>query len=271
MHPVTRWQNGYAAVATAASKDPAPLSGKDLAPLSGKDLAPLSGKDLAPLSGKDPAPLSGKDPAPLSGKDPAPLPGKDPAPLPGKDPAPLSGKDPAPLSGKDLAPLSGTAPPSKPPAARLLSARGKRMLLVCGSLALMAGIVSVTSYQTLYQTILDSSLELSPDSPGYPYWVTMPFPIYIRLFFWTVTNWQDVQDSQARPVLREMGPYTYIEKYQKVNVTWNNNNGTVTYMQRKTWYFQPHLSNGTVEDNVTCLNVPLLVRRRLTRSTRWAS
>ena len=49
------------------------------------------------------------------------------------------------------------------------------------------------------------------------------------------------------------------EKHLKVNMTWNDN-ATVTYMQVKTWHFEPHLSDGRLDDNITSLNVPLLVR-----------
>ncbi|XP_037084392.1 protein croquemort-like [Pollicipes pollicipes] len=97
----------------------------------------------------------------------------------------------------------------------------------------------------------------SPGSEGYPYWLSTSFPVFIRFYFWNVTNWEDVLSKQARPILQEMGPYTYREEHQKVNITWNSND-TVTYMQIKTWFFEPDMSNGTVEDRVTTLNVPLL-------------
>ena len=41
-------------------------------------------------------------------------------------------------------------------------------------------------------------------------------------------------------------------------MTWNAND-TVTYMQIKTWHFEPEMSVGSLQDNVTSLNVPLLV------------
>ncbi|PSN44142.1 Protein peste [Blattella germanica] len=44
------------------------------------------------------------------------------------------------------------------------------------------------------------------------------------------------------------------EVHEKVNITWNENN-TVTYKQLKRWYFDPENSKGSLEDNVTMLNV----------------
>lgn len=53
-------------------------------------------------------------------------------------------------------------------------------------------------------------LELRPDSPAYPYWHSMSFPMYMKVFFWNVTNSEEVLLEGARPVLRELGPYTYL-------------------------------------------------------------
>lgn len=44
------------------------------------------------------------------------------------------------------------------------------------------------------------------------------------------------------------------ENRTKVNVTFNNNE-TVTYMQLKSWKFDQSLSNGSLSDNVTTINI----------------
>nr|CAD7603521.1 unnamed protein product [Timema genevievae] len=48
------------------------------------------------------------------------------------------------------------------------------------------------------------------------------------------------------------------ETHQKVNITWNSNH-TVSYRQVKRWFFDKDHSNGSLEDNVTTLNVVAVV------------
>ncbi|XP_037070531.1 protein croquemort-like [Pollicipes pollicipes] len=92
----------------------------------------------------------------------------------------------------------------------------------------------------------------------------MDVPIYMKFYFWNVTNADDVIGKKAKPILEELGPYVYSEKHLKVNMTWNDN-GTVTYMQIKTWHFEPDMSVGSRDDNITTLNVPLLAAAALIR------
>ena len=42
------------------------------------------------------------------------------------------------------------------------------------------------------------------------------------------------------------GPYVFTEQHIKVDPIWNDN-GTVTYKQRRVWHFVPDLSNGKFE------------------------
>jgi hypothetical protein len=46
-----------------------------------------------------------------------------------------------------------------------------------------------------------------------------------------VTNPDDVIKSGAKPILVEVGPFVFDEFHKKVDLVWNDNNGTVTYKQ----------------------------------------
>jgi len=48
--------------------------------------------------------------------------------------------------------------------------------------------------------------------------------------------------------------YNFRENRTKVNVTFNSNE-TVTYMQLKSWKFDQSLSNGSLSDHVTTINI----------------
>jgi len=65
----------------------------------------------------------------------------------------------------------------------------------------------------------------------------------------------------GKPNLTQIGPYTYLERRQKFDITWHQNN-TVSYRQNKTFTFLPHLSRGGEDDVITTVNplLPVLVQ-----------
>ena len=57
--------------------------------------------------------------------------------------------------------------------------------------------------------LLSQKLELTPGSEGYVFWHTMPVPIFIKFYFWNVTNADEVVNNKSRPILEQLGPYVY--------------------------------------------------------------
>lgn len=81
------------------------------------------------------------------------------------------------------------------------------------------------------------------------------------MFNWT--NPEDLLDedkNRSKPVLVELGPYVFREHRVKVIKEWNDNNSTITFLQNRTWFFEPEMSNGSLEDLITTVNVPAIVR-----------
>lgn len=78
------------------------------------------------------------------------------------------------------------------------------------------------------------------------------------MFNWT--NPDELLDPNVKPHLVEMGPYVFMEKHKRVNVQFNTNNDTVSFNQIRTWHFVPEMSNGTLDDYVTNVNVIAAVR-----------
>jgi hypothetical protein len=54
--------------------------------------------------------------------------------------------------------------------------------------------------------------------------------------------------------------YVFSEFHEKVNITFHSNN-TVSFKQIRRWVFDSENSNGTLEDQVTTLNLPPLVKK----------
>lgn len=75
----------------------------------------------------------------------------------------------------------------------------------------------------------------------------------VKMFNWTNPN--HIMQPNYKPHLVEMGPYVFSEQHTRVNVTIHPKNGTVTFDQIRTWHFMPEMSNGTLDDKVTNVNV----------------
>lgn len=86
-------------------------------------------------------------------------------------------------------------------------------------------------------------------------WKETPIPIYFKIYLFNWTNSDEVlKDWKTKPILRECGPYVFSEHHIRVNVKWNDNN-TITYQQKRIWHFLPEMSNGTLSDKITNVNV----------------
>ncbi|XP_076274573.1 sensory neuron membrane protein 1-like [Rhynchophorus ferrugineus] len=89
-------------------------------------------------------------------------------------------------------------------------------------------------------------------------YLKIPFPLTFNVYFFNVTNPDEVH-SGAKPVLREVGPYSYDEYIEKVDVVDNKAEDSLTYTPYSVFAFnQDKSGNLSEEDTVTILH-PLIV------------
>ena len=65
--------------------------------------------------------------------------------------------------------------------------------------------------------------------------------------------------------MKQIGPYTFREDHLKTNISFHPDK-TVEFLQRKTWYFEPEMSSGGLDDEFYTLNV---IAVTASDSTRW--
>lgn len=82
----------------------------------------------------------------------------------------------------------------------------------------------------------------------------------MKYYLFNVKNPDEVV-SGAYPVIEERGPYVFREVFKYEIDGWNENQTLITYRKRKFYYFDAELSNGTLQDNITIINLPLIVSR----------
>lgn len=122
---------------------------------------------------------------------------------------------------------------------------------------IVLGIISaVTRFP---QNIVDSQfkkhLTLGLDSPEYDEWIEPPPPIYMQYYIFNVTNTAEILQG-GKPNVVECGPYTYRMYIKRYDLEFYDNH-TVSFYFNHTLVFQPKLSNGTENDTLFHLNMPL--------------
>lgn len=98
-------------------------------------------------------------------------------------------------------------------------------------------------------------LALSPQSKTFEQWKKPSVPLYLDVYFFNWTNSEDFLDGSTKPIMSELGPYRFREIRDKQNIEFNDDNSTVSYRTKSTFYFDEDGSNGTLDDAITQLNI----------------
>lgn len=132
----------------------------------------------------------------------------------------------------------------------------------CIILFMVGTICSVLAY-ALYvinplKVIIEQQLQMKPGSFIYTVWEKPPIDVYLKVFIFNVTNPVEFLKGKEKLKLQEIGPYVYQEFLENKNVTFHDN-GTLTYVPRRSVYYVPELSIGNPDkDFVNVPNIPML-------------
>lgn len=113
--------------------------------------------------------------------------------------------------------------------------------------AAMPGIIASVSKKTLV---------LEEDNFVWNMWSDPPYPIYINFYIFNCTNYEDVVRNGTKPVVVELGPYSYRE-YRKKNTTVEENPPErVYYREHRLYYFSKDTSGPglNLNDVITTVN-----------------
>jgi len=136
---------------------------------------------------------------------------------------------------------------------------------ICGGVSVALGLVLLSF---LYVTIvyfddfvnheINQNMVIKNDSAMYSKFMHPQKDLnpYTQVYFFNVSNVQEFL-AGARPIVKEVGPYSYRQVWDKQNISVFEN-GTVASALKKTYYFDPELSVGSESDMVTVLNVPFV-------------
>jgi scavenger receptor class B, member 1 len=102
-------------------------------------------------------------------------------------------------------------------------------------------------------------MKLKPNSRVFESWRVPPIPLKFDIYLFNWTNPDDFTNHSTKPILQELGPYSFIEKPEKTDITWNPENYTITYRRKSVYFFDPTTSKGSLDDVVTTLNMVAVV------------
>ena len=81
--------------------------------------------------------------------------------------------------------------------------------------------------------------------------LALNFDIY--LFNWT--NPESITNHNSQPILKQLGPYRFKEKPEKVDVVWHPDNSSVSFRKLSVYHFDAENSGGQLDDVISTLNI----------------
>ncbi|OCT98363.1 scavenger receptor class B member 1 isoform X1 [Xenopus laevis] len=131
------------------------------------------------------------------------------------------------------------------------------ILGVLGVLLVAVGTVLVFLVPIIMEQQVEKNVRIDPTSGfAYEMWRDLPVPFYMSVYIFEVVNHKEMLLGE-KPRLEERGPYVYRENKQKQNLTFHEN-GTVSFVEIRTFHFAPEKSNGKEEDYVIVPNILVL-------------
>lgn len=139
-------------------------------------------------------------------------------------------------------------------------------IIVINVAFMLIGCLLILFWPEIWNRILFKQWALKPGTLIHKFWLDPPQPLYLDVYFFNWTNPEEFLNHETKPIFQEIGPYRFQEFPQKVNVTYNDNNSTVSYRKQSRYIFIPEQSRGKMTDVITSVNVVALAASNQARS-----
>jgi len=140
------------------------------------------------------------------------------------------------------------------------------LMIGLGVFGIFSGTITAIFYDDLYHYIMKQQMAISNGSYSYDLWVETPIDMYMKVYYFDCVNAEDVMATDAKPLLKQVGPYTFREHHKKTDIVFSPDGNLVDFKSLKTWYFEPDMSNGTLDDEIWTLN---MIAISAAEATRW--
>ncbi|KAK6305077.1 scavenger receptor class B member 1 isoform X2 [Coregonus clupeaformis] len=130
-------------------------------------------------------------------------------------------------------------------------------LFVAGILTVVFGTIIVFVGPIIIDEQIVKNLVIDPKNEmSYTMWKDIPVPFFMSVYFFNVLNPTEFLAGE-KPMVEQRGPYVYRKRIQKQNITFHPND-TVSYLEYRSYFFEPSMSVGNESDVVTIPNMLVL-------------
>lgn len=126
--------------------------------------------------------------------------------------------------------------------------------LIISIIVLFIGVGLLIGLPFVVHSEINRKMKLSNDTTLYKSWSTCRSGMIVEFYFFNVSNIKEFMAGE-KPILKQIGPYTYEQITCKGLLNNFPQNGTVFYADRNTFKFLPKRSIGLESDNVTVINM----------------
>ncbi|KAM8961879.1 scavenger receptor class B member 1 [Pelodytes ibericus] len=132
------------------------------------------------------------------------------------------------------------------------------ILGVIGLLLVALGTLLVFLVPVIMDQQVEKNVRIDPSSGfAFEMWRDLPVPFFMSIYIFEVVNHKEVLLGE-KPRVQQRGPYVYREYKQKTNLTFHDNE-TVSFVEDRTFFFDPEKSAGSENDYVVVPNIIVLV------------
>ncbi|XP_012936704.1 lysosome membrane protein 2 [Aplysia californica] len=135
---------------------------------------------------------------------------------------------------------------------------------LCLAVLLLTGLATILFggfFQILLNAIIHEELEqklpIKNGTLAFGFWRDPPVPVQFGIYVFDVQNPDEVIAGKEAPSIVEKGPYVYRMHLHKEDIKWHQN-GTVSYVQPQTYFFDREASVGPDTDTFLTINVPYI-------------
>lgn len=146
------------------------------------------------------------------------------------------------------------------------------IFFILGLVLIVCGLVLHPVIDKLIQDKINDQLVLKPDSKVYKAWLKPggkdSVPMRTNFYVFDIKNPIEIHNG-AKPLVEQRGPYSYKEYKKKDNVTWFEENSTVSYNEKSWFVFDPSTSCqgcNAFNNSVYTPNMPMVIMAQMTQS-----
>ncbi|XP_026669914.1 sensory neuron membrane protein 1 isoform X2 [Ceratina calcarata] len=145
-----------------------------------------------------------------------------------------------------------------------MNLKPKKMGIIGGSMLAFGIVFCSIFFPPFLRSQVKKQVRLKDGSEMRDLWSNFPFPLDFKVYLFNVTNPVEITAGE-KPIVKEVGPFFYDEYKQKVDLVDREEDDSVEYNIKTTWYYNPSRSNGlTGEEEIYFPHIVILTMVKTT-------